>query len=398
MVFRPFPQNYSVMAAFALSGWLMFAAPAGAAALTEMGSPRQPWQTGVIQNPDNSFAYCVTETPFTTGLWLLMALNPAGEFNLGVGQPKAGLPVGSEKLVSITIDQNPAITMKAKATKPELMVINGGTSGVLLQAISRGSEMEIDGLRFSLKGTGQALKTLQACVAAKGQPPAELQAQMTAPALPPAVQQPQTAGRIVYDDRPLAAPAAQTTVPSPSMAARPVSRAVPNDLKSAAITSLPSMAPAAGAASVAASIVKPLPVPLQTLLTKAGLNTAQPAAVAAGSSYAWQSRDGQIKGSVQEQKVPASTDLGQLVRLRIAGDAALCAGEFATSMGKVETMPGLKIQKLDTTCTVAGQLRESSAVYVLADGGVLSVISHEATGRNSASALGAGLVKALMGK
>jgi hypothetical protein len=367
------------------------------AEVTEIGSPRQPWQTGVIQSPDNSFAYCVTETPFTTGLWLLMALNPAGEFNLGVGQPKAGLPVGSERMVSITIDQNPAIIMKAKATKPELMVINGGTSGVLLQAISRGSEMEIDGLRFSLTGTGQALKTLQACVAAKGQPPAEVQAQMTAPAQP-SVQPPQS-GRIVYDDRPLAAPAAQTTVPSSSsMPTRPMSGAVPNDLKSAAITSLPSMAPAAGAASMAAGIVKPLPVPLQTLLTKAGLNTAQPAAVGAGNSYAWQSRDGQVKGNVQEQKVPAGTDLGQLVRLRIAGDAAMCAGEFATAMGKVETASGLKIQKLDTTCTNAGQLRESSAIYVLADGGVLSVISHEGLGRNSASALGAGLVKALMGK
>jgi hypothetical protein len=396
MVFRPFPQNRSLIAAFALSGWLIFAAPAGAAAMTEMGSPRQPWQTGVIQNPDNSFAYCVTETPFTTGLWLLMALNPAGEFNLGVGQPKAGLPVGSERMVSITIDQNPAIIMKAKATKPELMVINGGTSGVLLQAISRGSEMEIDGLRFSLTGTGQALKTLQACVAAKGQPPAE--AQMAAPHQP-SVQPPQS-GRIVYDDRPSAMPAPQASQPSQGVLAttRPMSGSVPNDLKSAAITTMPSMAPAAGVASAVAGVVKPLPTPLLTLLTKAGLNTAQPAAVGAGSSYAWQSRDGQVKGNVQEQKVPAGTDLGQLVRLRIAGDAALCAGEFATAMGKVETASGLKIQKLDTTCTVAGQLRESSAVYVLADGGVLSVISHEATGRNSASALGAGLVKALMGK
>lgn len=185
------------------------------------------WQTGIMRKPDGSFAYCVSESKFEENLWLILALTPTGDVNLGVGQKGANLPVGNEKPVRIRVDGNPPQEMTARAVKPELMVINAGQSSRLLEMISRGNMMNVDNMSFSLAGSGKAVETLRECVQASagsapavtlnGAPAASMteaaEAQVAAPA--PAVEAP--AAPVAVAQAPaVEAPAVETPAPVPA--------------------------------------------------------------------------------------------------------------------------------------------------------------------------------------
>lgn len=165
---------------------LLTAAPALAA---EVMTP-QGWQTGVMRKPDGSFAYCVSESKFENSLWLVLALNPTGDVNLGVGQQGAALPVGQTKPVVVKIDDNAPLQLTAKAVKPELMVINAGQSNSLLDAMAKGQRLDVDHMSFSLAGSGDVIATLRECVQASAS-----QNVAAAPA-PAAVPQPEQAAAV----------------------------------------------------------------------------------------------------------------------------------------------------------------------------------------------------------
>lgn len=169
------------------------------------------WQTGVMRKQDGSFAYCVSESKFERSLWIILALTPTGDVNLGVGQKGVNLPVGNEKPVRIRVDGNPALQMTARAVKPELMVINAGQGSRLLDMISRGSTLNVDGISFSLKGSGDAVATLRECVQASSGTMGMADANATAPmtAAPPPAQ------------AAVAAPAPVPQAPAPAVAQAP---------------------------------------------------------------------------------------------------------------------------------------------------------------------------------
>lgn len=150
----------------------------------------KPWKTGVMRAPDGSFGYCVSEAGFENNLWLIVALNPQAQVNIGVGQKGIQLPVGGTRTSKLQVDDQPALDLPARVTKPELYVLNTADKGeALLRAIAGGSKLMVDGTVFSLTGSGAAMNTLVECVAARGEPtpPAQAQAQPTpAPAVPAA--------------------------------------------------------------------------------------------------------------------------------------------------------------------------------------------------------------------
>lgn len=162
-------------------------------AFADLPTPKHGWRTGAMRSSAGEFAYCVSEAEYTNGLWLILALNPEAGVNLGMGMPGAAWTVGAENAISIQIDTYPAQTVRARVTKPELMVVSAGSNPALIEALSRSNSITIDGKAFALKGSGRAIAELRDCVDHKGVPPSERGAVAAAapaqPAQPPLIQQ-----------------------------------------------------------------------------------------------------------------------------------------------------------------------------------------------------------------
>lgn len=238
---------------------LLTAAPALAA---DPVNP-QGWQTGVMRKPDGSFAYCVSESKFDNNLWLVLALNPTGDVNLGVGQQGANLPVGQTKPVVVKVDGGTPLQLTAKAVKPELMVINAGQSNSFLDMLSKGHRLDVDNMSFALTGSGEAVATLRECVQTSASQsvaaaaPQQDMAAAVAPAPAPAVQPPAAPAvsaeqpSIAWNQQDVALPGGRdsTVSPPPSMqpsgAAAPA--ASPQQQAQAALANQPPVAPEAAA-------------------------------------------------------------------------------------------------------------------------------------------------------
>lgn len=161
-------------------------------ALADLPTPKQGWRTGAMRAATGEFAYCVSEAEYTNGLWLILALNPEAGVNLGMGVPGATWSVGAESSIAIQIEGYPAQTVKARITKPGLMVVSAGSNPALIEALSRSNSITIDGKAFALKGSGRAIAELRDCVDHKGVPPSERGVAAAAPAQPaqpPLIQQ-----------------------------------------------------------------------------------------------------------------------------------------------------------------------------------------------------------------
>ena len=204
----------------------------------------QGWQTGVMRKPDGEFVYCVSESRYQGGLWLVLALNPTGDINLGVGQQGVQLPVGQEKPVQLTVNPGGVYRQTAKAVKPELMVVNIGQNSGFLDALAAGQTLDIDGITFALTGSGNAIANLRECVytsssgnTSVSRAPAQPAPAASAPAAPPvAASQPPVAPAVnsqvaMPGDRDrvdlppsmqqgaLVVPAAQAPLPAPAVVA-----------------------------------------------------------------------------------------------------------------------------------------------------------------------------------
>lgn len=370
----------------------------------DVAQPTAPWRTGVISGPDKKFSYCVSEAPFSSGLWLLMALNAGGEINLGLGQKGGQLAVGSEKMTTVSIDGRQSWQLKTKVTKPELMVMNGGQNEALMKALATGSVLEIDGQAFALRASGAAVATLRTCVANKGQPvAARAAAPQALPAAPTSapLSAPLPAGQVVFDD---SRPVRSQSAPAPALQAAPqVTAAHPSRVLAAPSAPLPSdlrtAAPVpTGGAEVRAAAVAPaktLPAALISLLNKAGANGLQPAALPSGAAYAWQTGTG-LTGSVREQVVPTGTDLAQVVRSQLAAEAATCLGKFRSDASDKRTTATTEVQSLTIVCgpSVTGFVFAMGA-SASPTGSVLSVIRHEGPENGRVTALTKALARIL---
>lgn len=388
-------------------------------ALASGAAISSPWNTGVMKTQEGAFAYCVSEAQYDNGLWLILALNPTGDVNIGVGQKGAQLPQGGQRNSVLQIDGQTAIQVPARVVKPELYVLNAGKNAALLQALASGSSVKIDSNTFSLSGSGQAVSTLKECVqVSSAAPTAAPTPVVNAQAAPPSDwvvpgQQPAAAPQVAFDGPVPQAEVAQTLAPeltpaapepaptAATLAQAPLVQASPTPADAQALTALTTAAtqtinPPEAAAT---PTVRPLPAQLNALLVKAGVRDIEPTAVGDGSKFAWLSRT--MKGQVREQTVTPGSDLGQLVERELARLKAACSTEFSSWPGAIapEAVGTMQLMTAQTRCRGNGRSDYSTHVFALTRSGLLSVISHETPGgtRAAADRAQAGLINALKG-
>lgn len=398
-------------------------APAWAA----LPTPTEGWHTGAVPTPNGEFSYCVTEAKYSNGLWLIVALNPERGINLGMGLPGARMTVGAESMIPVQFEGAPPQQVKARATKPELIVISAGNTPELLVALAQANSITIDGNAFALTGSGRAMAELRQCVANRGVSPAQTAAQPVVP--PPTATSPAQSTMARFQSgssapaAPMAAapdlsepvpptamtpPGTRGAAPSPfapaqisaAAAAPPVSVPVAAPPEPAPVVEAPVSPPVAPTPVAAAPViqtVKPLPGPLATLLAKAGLRDVTPL-TEPGSAFAWSSRD--LTGRVVEVSVPPGSSIEQVAGNHLAALTDKCQGTLTPEIGTPETAGAMTLLTADTFCRGEGVRSYTTYVYALSAQGVLSVISHTLDGGHRALAdkAQAGLVKALKGE
>ncbi len=362
------------------------------------------WKTGVMSTADGTFAYCVTEAAYPEGKWVLVALNPAGEVNIGLGQQAVQMQVGERRNVVVTVDGQ-SRTLPAQVTKPQLLVINTHREPNMLRMIATGHTLAIDGQSFALAGSGAALAELNDCVqvssarAAAGTPSA-----FAPESTPPTATAPLP--QVQFDDRAVSLPGERGTAPPPGAALPPpVTDATEQPTPPSAAPAMadaPPMAPelippSASAATPAPMPALALPAPLMRLLEQAGVEGVRAISpTTPEDSFAW-ATDNDLVGSVRESNVGAGQTVDALARRTIAILAQDCqSGQFSSTLGTPERTGTTDMIMADSTCRVGKEDVFSAMVFSLSPGGVLSVITHkQVDGERAASRARKGVLKAL---
>lgn len=153
--------------------------PAAPEAKPEQSGPsalEDGWQGGPAKDKDGKFAYCAVEGRFDSGHVLMVARNPKGEINLGIGIPGAEMPAGQQWKVKVSIDSKLSRDRVAIAPKTDMLVVPNGRDEELYSAMMNGKELvfasDADRIVFALKGTKKVLADLKTCVEKSGNVPA----------------------------------------------------------------------------------------------------------------------------------------------------------------------------------------------------------------------------------
>ncbi|WP_448206857.1 hypothetical protein [Azospirillum sp. sgz302134] len=133
------------------------------------------WEGGPAKDKSGKFGYCAVEGRFDTGHVLMVARNPKGETNLGIGIPGAELPGGQQWKVKVSVDGKLTRERVAVAPKPDMLVVPNGKDEDLYNAMMNGKELvfssDADRIVFTLKGTKKVLTDLKTCVDKAGDVP-----------------------------------------------------------------------------------------------------------------------------------------------------------------------------------------------------------------------------------
>ena len=210
---------------------------ASTAPTMNVAKPVGPWKTGVIRAKDGQFQYCISEARYSNGKVLVLALNPLGQINVGLGQPgNTTVPTG-ERNFTIKIDGRYSRTLPAKAMNPELTVVSAGEDKAFMSAFANGSSVSFiegeAGESFSLKGTSAAISQIRECVevsmggaaeAPAGKAPVQV-AEAAAPAPEPVVAPaPEVVANNtpeISSETPTETPTSVDTLPAPVVAEAP---------------------------------------------------------------------------------------------------------------------------------------------------------------------------------
>jgi hypothetical protein len=194
----------------------------------EQALSRDGWHTGIMREQDGKFAYCVTGAEFPNGKSVMLALNPAGQVNIGLGQAGGQMTVGERRPVAIAIDDQGS-EFPGRVTKPELIVVNTAADSNILHQIANGERITIDGNSFSLAGSGRAIAELSECVqvssARQARNAVPSPQQQSAPAEPqialqqPAPVAPDSMPQVQFDEQPVAMPGERSVAATPPLAA-----------------------------------------------------------------------------------------------------------------------------------------------------------------------------------
>ncbi|WP_448188231.1 SPOR domain-containing protein [Azospirillum sp. sgz301742] len=187
------------------AAFLTVAAPA----LAEGFKAGSPWEGTIFRDARGQVKSCVAAQKFDTGTTLSFALTREKDFFLILQNTPIDLPKGERLSVGYSIDHGLAYTAPAYMVR-DSVVVDLPTGPAVRDLLSTGQWLSVEGVErtedFSLKGVGESLKALAACVEqtpavarAPEPPPAPVAAAPVAPppapiaATPPAEPAPATA-------------------------------------------------------------------------------------------------------------------------------------------------------------------------------------------------------------
>lgn len=389
----------------------------------------KPWKTGVMSKADGTFAYCVTEAGFEDGKWLLVALNPNGDVNIGLGDKAAQMKVGEHRTLEVDIDGK-LISFPAQVTKPQLVVVNTKKEPHILDRLANGTSINIGGTLLTLSGSSAAIAELKECVrvsSGSGVKSAKqssvtsvasnkLSAQQKAIRVNPdqsgvlsddiANQQFDSTLPTLPGERGMAPPPDFASVINQSAQQQPLdpntTLVVVDDeadlppkleteksepaLESITLTS--SALPPIGKDLITKKVIKPemsqpkpLPAPLAALLNEAGLKKIDVRVPQGqGELYAWAITGEGILGSIREGDVGSGHAVGDLLKQHLAYLDQTCpVAAFKSRLGiTVSGKNDLQLVTADAYCTLQGDVVHTALVASLSDDGILSIISHRA--------------------
>lgn len=271
------------------------------------------WQGGPAKDKDGKFSYCMVEGRFDSGHILMVARNPKGELNLGIGIPGAELPKGQDWKVKIAIDGKLSRERLAFAPQPDMLVIPNGRDEELYSAMMSGKELvftsSADRIAFALKGTKKVLTDLKTCVEKSGNvPPIDTATKGAAP-------------------------------------------------KNGLPEGLADLLAAAGLREVE-------PIPLDKLPKEE-----RPA------DLAW--RFGPIVGGIRERLVGEGATLPELSDAFAEAMTKRCDGKAAVALNPVETLPGVALRTGAVDCAMKGGTLHVSLTFFLSSARLFTVLFHE---------------------
>ncbi|MCW2237395.1 hypothetical protein [Azospirillum canadense] len=324
----PAPAAPAVPAAPAAQSTPAGQAPAPGTAPTKSGPSvlEDGWEGGPAKDKDGKFAYCAIEGRFDTGHTLMVARNPKGEVNLGIGIPGAELPGGQQWKVKVSVDGKLTRERIAVAPKPDMLVVPNGKDDELYSAMMSGKELvfssDSDRIVFQLKGTKKILGDLKTCVDKSGD-------------VPPM----STASNTGKDGKP--------------------------------------KGPA-------------LPAGLSDLLRAAGVRDAQAVALdnipkdERPADLAW--RIGPIMGGIKERVVGDDAKLADLTEAYVEAMKKRCDGTHAATLNPAEEFPGLSLRTGAMDCTLKEGNLHVSLTFFLSSAHLFTVLFHESADADKALA------------
>ncbi len=389
----------------------------------------KPWKTGVMSKADGAFAYCVTEAGFEGGKWLLVALNPNGDVNIGLGDKSAQMNVGEHRMLVVDIDGK-QLSLPAQVTKPQLVVVNTKKEPHMLDRLANGTSINIGGTLLTLAGSSAAIAELKECVRVSSGSGAKSAKRDSATAVSsdnsPAQQKmvrtnPDQSGVLIsttadqqFDSTLPTLPGERGMAPPPDFASvinqsaqqqpldpnttlvvvddeadlPPKSEAQKSEPTLQSITLTSTALPPIGKGSTTPTVKKteiaqpkPLPGPLAALLIEAGLKKID-ARVPQGQGelYAWAITGEGILGSIREGDVGSGQALDDLLKQHLTYLDQTCpVAAFKSRLGDiVNGKDSLQLVTADAYCTLQGDVVHTALVASLSNDGILSIISHRA--------------------
>ena len=292
------------------------AAPEGKPEKSGPSALEDGWQGGPAKDRDGKFAYCAVEGRFDSGHVLMVARNPKGEINLGIGIPGAEMPAGQQWKVTVSIDNKLSRDRVAIAPKTDMLVVPNGRDEELYNAMMNGKELvfasDADRIVFALKGTKKVLSDLKTCVEKSGNVPA-------------------------------------------------ISTASKQDGKDGKGGKLPD-----GLADLlkAAGVREVQPVPLDNIPREE-----RPA------DLAW--RIGPVMGGIRERLVADDAKLGELSDAYVEAMKKKCDGTHTASLNPTEEFPGLSLRTGVMDCTLKEGNLHVSMTFFLSSARLFTVLFHE---------------------
>lgn len=295
------------------------ASPAPAPAKSGASALEDGWEGGPAKDKDGKFAYCAVEGRFDTGHTLMVARNPKGETNLGIGIPGAELPAGQQWKVKVSVDGKLTRDRVAVAPKPDMLVVPNGKDEELYSAMMNGKELvfssDSDRIVFQLKGTKKILGDLKTCVDKAGD--------------------------------------------------------------------VPPMSTATGAGKDGKAKDKELPPGLADLLKAAGVREVQAVSLDSipkeerPADLAW--RIGPIMGGIKERVVGADAKLADLTEAYVEVMKKRCDGTHSATLNPAEDYPGLSLRTGSMDCTLKEGNLHVSLTFFLSSARLFTVLFHEST-------------------